>query len=336
MMKQIICCTLVALCGLASSVNVHAQVLSDFYHYELNDNGTYSVWVNTDFRQELNKPSGGEFKSGDYTWTTGMPLPNPAPNGMYNGRKVTSMASMFYKCDEMTSVDLSLFCTDNVDDMYYMFQECFSLTSLDLSSFKTDNVTDMRGMFDECASLTTLDLSGFNTANVTNMKNMFFYCRNLASVNLSSFNTANVTDMSWMFGSCYALQNLDLSNFNTTEATQMDYMFSKCGDLVRLNLSSFSFEQTPSKVSMFDMCGINTSQTTVVAHDEAAISWLKNGTEVDLERFKFVTPETDGIQPVISSSAVDGKTFTLDGRQIGQQTLPAGIYIVGRKKVVVR
>ncbi len=57
------------------------------------------------------------------------------------------MSDMFYECSSLTSLDLSNFNTNNVEDMKYMFYNCSSLTSLNLSNFNTNNVTNMEGMF---------------------------------------------------------------------------------------------------------------------------------------------------------------------------------------------
>ena len=55
----------------------------------------------------------------------------------------------------------------------FIFYKVNQLTSLDLSNFKSNNITTMRSMFNECSSLTSLNLSNFNTNNVTNMTCMF-------------------------------------------------------------------------------------------------------------------------------------------------------------------
>ena len=49
--------------------------------------------------------------------------------------------------------------------MDLMFYRCLNLTSLDLSNFDTSNIIDMDGMFAHCSSLVSLDLSNFNTSN---------------------------------------------------------------------------------------------------------------------------------------------------------------------------
>ena len=105
------------------------------------------------------------------------------------------------------------------------FYKCRNITSLDLSKLDTSNVTNMNHMFGNCHALTSLDLSNFDTSNVTDMNNMFYYDVQLANLNVSSFDTSNVTDMELMFGSCNALTSLDLSNFDTNGVQNYSYMF---------------------------------------------------------------------------------------------------------------
>ena len=81
-------------------------------------------------------------------------------------KPLTNLNFMFYDFSSLTSLDLSNFNTNNVEDMSHMFYKCSSLTSLDLSYFKTDNVKDMSWMFTFCFSLTSLNLSNFNTNNL--------------------------------------------------------------------------------------------------------------------------------------------------------------------------
>ena len=82
-------------------------------------------------------------------------------------------SSMFRLCSSLTSLNLSNFNTNNINNMSLMFGGCSSLSSLNLSNFNTNNVKDMSGMFGECSSLTSLNLSNFNTNNVTKMEGMF-------------------------------------------------------------------------------------------------------------------------------------------------------------------
>ena len=134
-----------------------------------------------------------------------------------NATGVTSMQSLFYACDSLTSV--SLFDTSKVTNMSWMFQFCSSLTEVPL--FDTHNVTNMKGMLNETA-ITSCPL--FNTSKVTDMSYMFSLCGSLTSVLL--FDTSKVTDMRNMFDRCNSLTTVPL--FNTSNVTNMDFMFYAC------------------------------------------------------------------------------------------------------------
>ena len=64
--------------------------------------------------------------------------------------KLTKCNNMFYKCSNITWIDLSNFVASNVSDMHGMFQDCSNLTFLNLSNFDTSKVTNMNGMFYGC------------------------------------------------------------------------------------------------------------------------------------------------------------------------------------------
>ena len=159
---------------------------------------------------------------------------------LFDTSQVTNMRYMFYRCSNLTSLDVSKFDTSQVTNMYRMFYECNSLTSLDVSEFDTSKVTNMNGMFLRCSSLTELDVSNFNTSNVTDMEQMFFGCSSLTELDISNFKTSNVTDMNGIFSSCEKLTSLDVSKFDTSKIRNMGGMFSGCRSLTSLDLSKFA------------------------------------------------------------------------------------------------
>ena len=159
----------------------------------------------------------------------------------------TDISFLFFKCKNLTTLDVSNFNTINVTDMNYMFNGCGNLTTLDLSNFNTSNVTNMSAMFYECTNLKTLDVSNFNTSKVTNMSYMFNICNKLTTLDLSDFNTSNVTDMGDMFFYCTNLKTLDLSNFNTSKVTNMDSMFYGCDSLTTVKVINCN-EATKNKI----------------------------------------------------------------------------------------
>ena len=172
---------------------------------------------------------------------------------------VNNCQNMFYKCSNITEIDLSNFNTSQVTNMSYMFSYCNQLTSLNLSNFNTFQVTNMSFMFRNCSSLTSIDLSNFNTSKVTNMKSMFYGCQKLKSLDLSNFDTSQVKDMYYMFRNCSSLPSLDLSNFDTSQVTDMRAMFYGCSKLTLLNISKFDTSQVIYMASMFRTCSLLTS-----------------------------------------------------------------------------
>ena len=190
-----------------------------------------------------------------------------------NTANVTDMSGMFYKCQNLSSLDLSKFNTANVTNMTSMFSGCSALTSLDLTNFNTSKVESMCDMFEDCSALESLNLTKFNTANVTDMSGMFYKCQNLSSLNLTNFNTEKVTKMSWMFSNL-KLSSLDLSNFNTEEGRDMFNMFSFCQNLSSLNLTNFNTEKVTEMSRMFEGCS---ALTTIYASDKFIIDKYNNG-----------------------------------------------------------
>ena len=132
---------------------------------------------------------------------------------------------MFYKCINITEIDLSHFDTSEVTEMLAMFYHCDHLTSINLSNLNTKNVNNMGAMFDYCYSLTFLDLSAFDTSNVTNMGYMFCDCQSLTSLNLLDFDTSQVTDMLEMFEFCYLLSYINLKNSKLNSSADTTKIF---------------------------------------------------------------------------------------------------------------
>ena len=92
-----------------------------------------------------------------------------------NTEMVTTMEGMFYKCEALTSLDVTNFNTANVTDMYLMFSSCTKLSSLNLYNFNTENVTNMLAMFSSCKNLATIYTSEkFVTTNVNNLNHFMF------------------------------------------------------------------------------------------------------------------------------------------------------------------
>ena len=183
---------------------------------------------------------------------------NPEKEGIYTIKIESNILmkncyQMFYKCSNITNIDLSLFNSKNVIDMNSMFGLCHNLTSINLTNFDTKKVSKMQLLFQGCGNLTSLDLSSFDTRNVNDLAGMFSCCSKLRDVNLTSFNISKVKDMSEMFYWCPELTYLDLSSFNISNdnAVDMSKMFICCNDLKKVKLNK-NFYQMLIKQNTFD------------------------------------------------------------------------------------
>ena len=143
----------------------------------------------------------------------------------------TTTARWFYNYRELEQIEgLEYLNTSEVKDMTAMFYRCSDLTSLDVSHFNTQNVTNMGSMFSGCSDLTSLDVKNFNTQKVTKISWMFKGCSGLTSLDLSHFNTRKVSDMSEMFSGCSALTTIS-SNTAWRRVAKSEDMFAGCWQL---------------------------------------------------------------------------------------------------------
>lgn len=156
---------------------------------------------------------------------------------------------------------LTSFNTSKVKNMASMFYVCTDLTSLDLTSFDTSNVTNMRGMFsgsynDAKYYMNLTEIKGlekFNTENVSNMDTMFQMCNKLTALDLSKFDTSRVTNMDRMFADCTSLEVIYASDkFSTSRVTSSTSMFSECNSLQGGAGTRFSKEYIDKEYARID------------------------------------------------------------------------------------
>ena len=204
---------------------------------------------------------------------------------------VISMNSMFYGCNELTTLDVSRFDTSKVTDMGLMFYGCSSLETLDVSGFDTSRVTDMRSMFSGCESIINLDLSNFDTSNVTSMSAMFQSMKQCEELNVKNFNTSKVGDMGFMFGNDEKLMHVDVSGFNTSKVTTMQYMFGNTPSLAELDVSNFNTSNVKIMENMFHSCSsleelyVSGFDTSNVQDMSSMFSGCKKLQNIDVSKF---------------------------------------------------
>ena len=104
---------------------------------------------------------------------------------------------------------------DNLKDM---FSGCSLLSTINLTNYNTDNINDVSNMFSNCSSLLSINLSKFNTSKVSSMAWMFSGCISLKEIDISNFNFKNLGRVSFMFSNCTGLKNIVFnSNFNIND-----------------------------------------------------------------------------------------------------------------------
>ena len=168
-------------------------------------------------------------------WFEGFTKLEQFVGGNVNTSQVTTMANMFFDCENLSAVTFPHFDTSNVTDMTRMFSCCYNLTLLDLSTFDVSNVENMTQMFFSCKALTYLNLSHFNTSSLKKTENMFAGCRELVTLNLGNFDVSKVVDMSYMFANCVRLKTIYCSSDWQAEAVNLIWhkeMFMYCEKLV--------------------------------------------------------------------------------------------------------
>ena len=168
---------------------------------------------------------------------------------MFDSSRVKNMYSMFYNYGE--NLDVSDLDTSNVENMSYMFNYVRT-SNLDLSNFNTSKVKNMSYMFNYAITI-NLDLSSFDTSNVEDMSYMFQWCVRLKELDLSNFNTSKVTNMAGMFAYMYALESLNVSSFDTSNVTSMNTMFYYLESLTSLDVSNFNTSNVNSMGGMFKL-----------------------------------------------------------------------------------
>ena len=237
--------------------------------YTKNSNGTFKVYVGSDYEIFGNTDSSYLFRSVGVSenCTSTETITNI---DLLNVSNVTNMFRMFEKTGwtAMTKLDLgNNFDTSSVTNMSYMFVRTgyMAMTSLNLGDkFDTSNVTNMLKMFYMTGhdTLTELDLGDkFNTSKVTNMAYMFTWIGRLKTLNLGdNFDTSNVTDMNGMFwGTGYfQMTNFSLGNkFNTKNVQDMSYMFYDfANNITSLDLGDqFYTTNATNMIFMFFNCG---------------------------------------------------------------------------------
>ena len=271
--------------------------------YTKNSNGTFKVYVGSDYEIFGNTDSSYLFRSVGLSenCTSTETITNI---NLLNVSSVTNMSRMFELTGNqaMTKLDLgSNFDTSNVTEMFAVFSGTGQkeMTTLNLgSNFNTSRVINMSWMFNYTGQnkMTSLNLgNNFDTSNAQHMEYMFAHTGKMAMTTLNlgaKFNTSKVTNMSYMFYECgyTAMTSLDLGSlFDTSKVTNMDSMFHSVGHTAMTSFklgSNFNTSNVTNMNAMFAHMGwkkltgfslgdkFNTSKVT-------SMEWMFSGTGYD-------------------------------------------------------
>jgi surface protein len=144
----------------------------------------------------------------------------------------------------------------NLKNLSYLFNNCKNIIKIDLSLFNTYEVTNMYSMFENCSSLEEINLSGIYINKVRDMSYLFNKCYKLKKIIFNdSFNTTNVENMSYMFNDYNNLKEINLPKFFiTNKVINMEAMFKNCNKLEKLDFRKFKINEFTNIVNMFDGC----------------------------------------------------------------------------------
>lgn len=155
---------------------------------------------------------------------------------LLNAPFLTTVESMFRKCENLTSIKNATFVTNKVANASGVFELCTNLVDIDLSSWNVENVTNMNCMFQGCTKLKNLDLSNWKATSLLDTNSMFSNCNSIEELNLNGFKINNVTSTWEMFNGCSSLTHLDISNWNLNSSAYIEGTFTNCNNLTNVSL----------------------------------------------------------------------------------------------------
>lgn len=133
----------------------------------------------------------------------------------FNTRAVRNMSQMI-AATAIENIDVSMFSTPMVTNMYSMFSNNQKLKSINIDNFNTSKVSNFEGMFYQNLALTTAHVN-INTANATNLKGFFYYCNHLKTIYSKDWNTNKVTQDTDMFNYCASLVGGNGTTYNASK-----------------------------------------------------------------------------------------------------------------------
>lgn len=177
----------------------------------------------------------------------------------WSTENVNDMHEMFAEMTNLKKIILKSFDTSKVKTFNAMFYSCKNIESIDLSNFSTENVKDFTDLFCDCVKLKNVDITNFSFNKATKMAEMFFNCQSIEEIRFPySINTKNVNMLYGLFYNCKSLKRIhNIEKFDTSNVTYMDDIFRECTSLKNLDISKWSVENINTCTNAFFNCDPN-------------------------------------------------------------------------------
>ena len=94
------------------------------------------------------------------------------PNMVYINGNITNIVNYSYYFDQIDNY-VELIWDLKINYCKYIFFKCSDITEIDLTEFDSSDITNMDYMFTDCISLTKINFTNFDTSNVIEMYDMF-------------------------------------------------------------------------------------------------------------------------------------------------------------------
>lgn len=193
--------------------------------------------------------------------------------------------------------------------------------------------TVTKGIFQACKALETVVMPAIDqAANLRSLQNAFSGCEALTELDLSGCTGANATtDLCY---GCTSLTKVTLpGNFSFSDGT-----LDRCNTLSTIEWSLFEGNVAPA----FKMNSIASrgKELSIIVPAEAYDSFVAN---TSWNAYNIVKAGTSGIDNIEATEPAVREVYTLSGMHVGTlqpgesaTALPAGLYIIGGRKVLVK
>lgn len=144
----------------------------------------------------------------------------------------TNMDYMFCGLENLTSFEnLDKLHGEYAKSMKYTFSGLTSTTSLVVSNFRTDSVENMEGILAYNVNLTSIDLGKFNLINCNNIDYAFKNCSSLVTYTFNAENTNKISIIKGLFEGCSKLVTVHLEKLDLSGIIEVSNMFKGCSIL---------------------------------------------------------------------------------------------------------